>query len=148
MLQIMSGQLHPDSDYVYIRHYMTTYQYVPLWILMNVLTIGQLSKIYANQKGRIQIRVCQDFGTLKVNEMGKCLRLWQNLEMSVLTMTNWYFHWHLTPFEQKNRTSSLQKHNCFYDSAFIICIVTITLILHKDWDAWIISYCAKIIYEE
>ena len=47
MLKIMSGQLRYDSDYVYIRHYMTIYQYVPLWVLMNVLTIGQLSKIYA-----------------------------------------------------------------------------------------------------
>lgn len=72
MVKIMSGQLRYDSDYAYIRHYMNTYQYVPLWVLMNVLTIGQLSKIYASQKGRIQIRVCQDFGTLKVNELGKC----------------------------------------------------------------------------
>ena len=73
MLKIMSGQLRLDSDYVYIQHYMTIYQYVPLWVLMNVLTIGQLSKMYASQKGRIQIRVCQDFGPLKVNEMGKML---------------------------------------------------------------------------
>ena len=73
MIKIMSGQLRYDSDYVYIRHYMTTYQYVPLWVLMNVLTIGQLSKIYVSQKGRIQIKVCKDFGPLKVNEMGKIL---------------------------------------------------------------------------
>ena len=73
MLKIMSGQLRYDSDYIYIRHYMNTYQYVPLWVLMNVLTIGQLSKIYISQKGRIQIKVCQDFGPLKVNEMGKIL---------------------------------------------------------------------------
>ena len=73
MVKIMSGQLRYDSDYAYIRHYMNTYQYVLLWVLMNVLTIGQLSKIYASQKGRIQIRVCQDFGTLKVNELGKML---------------------------------------------------------------------------
>ena len=73
MLKIMSGQLRHDSDYIYIRHYMTIYQYVPLWVLINVLTIGQLSKIYASQKGRIQIKVCQDFGPLKVNELGKML---------------------------------------------------------------------------
>lgn len=73
MLKIMSGQLRQDSDYVYIRHYMIKYQYVPLWVLMNVLTIGQLSKIYASQKGRIQIKVCKDFGPLKINEMGKIL---------------------------------------------------------------------------
>ena len=73
MVKIMAGQLRYDSDYSYIRHYMTVYQYVPLWVLMNVLTIGQLSKIYASQKGRIQIKVCQDFGPLKVNELGKML---------------------------------------------------------------------------
>ena len=73
MVKIMSGPLRYDSDYIHIRHYMTTYHYVPLWVLMNVLTIGQLSKIYASQKGRIQIRVCRDFGPLKINEMGKML---------------------------------------------------------------------------
>ena len=56
---------------------------------MNVLTMGQLSKIYASQKGRIQIRVCQDFGPLKVLEMGKMLAVMTKLEMSVLTMTDW-----------------------------------------------------------
>ena len=73
MMKIISGQLRNDSDYIYIRHYMLAYGYVPLWVLMNVLTIGQLSKMYECQKGRIKIRVCQDFGPLKINEMGKIL---------------------------------------------------------------------------
>lgn len=75
MLRIMSGQLRYDSDYKYIRHYMEKYGYVPLWVLMNVLTLGQLSKIYICQKGRIQIKICEDFGTIKVNEMGKMLAI-------------------------------------------------------------------------
>ena len=73
MLKIMKGQLRNDSDYVYIRHYMEKYQYVPLWVLLNVLTIGQLSKIYSCQKGRVQIQVCRDFGPVKINEMAKML---------------------------------------------------------------------------
>ena len=73
MLKIIKGQLRNDSDYVYIRHYMKKYNYVPLWVLFNVLTIGQLSKIYSCQKGRVQIQVCQDFGSIKINEMIKML---------------------------------------------------------------------------
>ena len=73
MLKIMKGHLRSDSDYVYIRHYMMKYKYVPLWVLFNVLTIGQLSKIYSCQKGRVQIQVCQDFGPIKINEMTKML---------------------------------------------------------------------------
>ena len=90
MLKIMSGQLRYDSDYVYIRHYMTIYQYVPLWVLMNVLTIGQLSKIYASQKGRIQIKVCQDFGPLKVNELGKMLAVMTKFR-NVCAHNDWLF---------------------------------------------------------
>ena len=73
MLKIMSGQVRSDSDYAYVRHYIEKYKYVPLWVLLNVLTIGQLSKIYSCQKGRVKIRICQDFGPIKVNEMGKML---------------------------------------------------------------------------
>lgn len=75
MIQIISGQLRDDSDYAYIRHYLIRYQNVPLWVMMNVLTIGQLSKMYYCQKGRIKIKVCQEFGPLKINEMGKMLSI-------------------------------------------------------------------------
>lgn len=44
MIQIISRQLRDDSDYAYIRHYLIRYQNVPLWVMMNVLIIGQLSK--------------------------------------------------------------------------------------------------------
>lgn len=75
MIQIISRQLRDDSDYAYIRHYLIRYQNVPLWLIMNVLTIGQLSKMYYCQKGRIKIKVCQEFGPLKINEMGKMLSI-------------------------------------------------------------------------
>lgn len=73
MLKIMEGQIRKDSDYTYIRHYIEKYGYVPLWVLLNVLTLGQLSKIYSCQKGRVQTPICRDFGPIKVNEMGKML---------------------------------------------------------------------------
>ena len=75
MIQIISRQLRDDSDYAYIRHYLIRYQNVPLWVMMNVLIIGQLSKMYYCQKGRIKIKVCQEFGPLKINEMGKMLSI-------------------------------------------------------------------------
>lgn len=75
MIQIIARQLRDDSDYAYIRHYLIRYQNVPLWVMMNVLIIGQLSKMYYCQKGRIKIKVCQEFGPLKINEMGKMLSI-------------------------------------------------------------------------
>lgn len=72
-IKVMSGQCRKDSDYVYVRHYMNRYQYVPLWILLHVLTLGQVSKLYTCQKGRVKIKVCQDFGNIKTNKMEKML---------------------------------------------------------------------------
>lgn len=64
----------------------------------------QLSKIYANQKGRIQIRVCPDFGPLKVNEMGKMLAAMTKFR-NVCAHND-----RLVPvFEQKNRTPSQRR---------------------------------------
>lgn len=71
---------------------------------MNVLTMGQLSKIYASQKGRIQIRVCQDFGPLKVIEMGKMLAVMTKFR-NVCAHNDRL----VLAFEQKNRTPSQRR---------------------------------------
>ena len=73
MLKIMNGQLRVDSDYIYIRHYVMKYKNVPLWVLLNVLTLGQISIMYSCQKGRVQTQICRDFGPIRVNEMTKML---------------------------------------------------------------------------
>ena len=44
-IKVLSGQCRNDSDYVYIRHYMNRYEYVPLWILLHVLTLGHVLKL-------------------------------------------------------------------------------------------------------
>ncbi len=73
LLIILRGQLREDSDYTYIRHYMKRYGYVPLWVLLNTLTLGQLSKMYSCQKGRVQINICKDFGSIRIHELAKML---------------------------------------------------------------------------
>ena len=52
---------------------MAKYGEVPLWVLLNTLTLGQLSKIYACQKGQVKIAICRDFGDIKINELEKML---------------------------------------------------------------------------
>ena len=52
---------------------MKRYGYVPLWVLLNTLTLGQLSKMYSCQKGRVQINICKDFGSIRIHELAKML---------------------------------------------------------------------------
>ena len=75
VIKKISEQLNEKSNCSYIQHYIKKYQSVPFWILINVLTIGQVSKLYACQKGRVKIQVCKDFGTVRVNEVERMLSI-------------------------------------------------------------------------
>lgn len=51
------------------------YHNIPLWVIMNTLTFGQISKMFEFLPQNIQGTVCQDFGNVKKNEMIKYLKV-------------------------------------------------------------------------
>lgn len=61
-----------------ITHYMSTYGYAPLWVLVNVLSLGEISHFYENMKPHDQNEVAKKF---KINpyELSKFL---QNLTLA------------------------------------------------------------------
>lgn len=56
-----------------ITHYVSTYGYVPLWVLMNVLTLGEMSHFYANMKQSDQNQVARQFN-LQPAELRKYIK--------------------------------------------------------------------------
>ena len=48
------------TDYAYINYYRSTYGNIPLWVLVNVLTFGNLSKMYQVFPQSLQSKVCKD----------------------------------------------------------------------------------------
>lgn len=75
LIQKMSAQLNENSSYYYIRHYVKRYQSVPFWVLVNTLTLGQVSKMYSCQKSRVRIQICKDFGEIRENELERMLSI-------------------------------------------------------------------------
>lgn len=75
LIQKMSAQLNENSSYYYIRHYEKRYQSVPFWVLVNTLTLGQVSKMYSCQKSRVKIQICKDFGEIRENELERMLSI-------------------------------------------------------------------------
>lgn len=57
-----------------ITHYVSGKNYVPLWVLMNSLSFGEISKFYANmhQKERDDVAKRFKWG-IRENELGNCL---------------------------------------------------------------------------
>lgn len=58
-----------SSHYNYISHYKKRHSNVPLWVAMNALTFGQVSKIYQYAPNDIQTKICMEFGTLSEKQL-------------------------------------------------------------------------------
>lgn len=61
------------TDYIYINYYRNTYGNIPLWVLINVLTFGNLSKMYQVLPQSLQSKICKDFGIINQRQMEQFL---------------------------------------------------------------------------
>ena len=46
------------TDYIYINYYRNTYNNIPLWVLINIPTFGNLSKMYQVFPQSLQSKIC------------------------------------------------------------------------------------------
>lgn len=61
------------TDYVYINYYRANYNNIPLWVLSNVLTFGNLSKMYKVFPQSLQSKICKNFGCINRKQMEQFL---------------------------------------------------------------------------
>lgn len=57
------------SRYTYISHHANKYGNVPLWVAMNALTFGQVSKMYQYMPNDIQYKISQKFSHVTEREL-------------------------------------------------------------------------------
>ena len=71
-------QLQEDITYYYtkkdyIKHYLNNYGYIPLWVLVNCLSFGVISKFYSLMKDNQRVEVSKHFN-LHQNNLKKYIR--------------------------------------------------------------------------
>lgn len=69
LIQLLDYHANRNKEHKYILHQRTVYHNVPLWVLVNALTYGQISKFYALLPFQIQSNISKEYPN--VNE--KCL---------------------------------------------------------------------------
>lgn len=75
LVGLLSWQLTHNSDYAYINHYKNRHHNVPLWIMIQVLTLGQLSHMFDYLKATVPIRVCEDYHNISLKDMHSFLSI-------------------------------------------------------------------------
>lgn len=57
-----------------VTHYMTEHGYIPLWVLVNVLTFGKIEYFFKNMKPSDKITIAKQFG-LQPDELSKYMHM-------------------------------------------------------------------------
>lgn len=70
---VTKGSSHP-----YVEHNRVQHGNVPLWVLVNALSFGTLSKMYEFQKPQIQTDISHEFEGINERQLGQCLQVLTN----------------------------------------------------------------------
>lgn len=76
--KVLAYEANVDSKHEYVVYHRNTYGNVPLWVLLNTLTYGQISKMYTYLKTGIQSRISRHFEQVSEKELGQFLRALTN----------------------------------------------------------------------
>lgn len=69
LVKILKRYVTEPTDYPYINHAKRKHQNVPLWVLTNALTFGNISKMYMLLPQDIQIKVSRNYPHINESQM-------------------------------------------------------------------------------
>lgn len=75
LIRMLDGLALTNTDYDYIVHQRNVYQNVPLWVLINAMTFGQISKMYSFLTSRIQSKISKNFKKVNERELEQYLKV-------------------------------------------------------------------------
>lgn len=71
---MLAIEAHSNTNHPYVVYQRLTYGNVPLWVMMNTLTFGQLSKMYSFLKTNVQAKISIHFNGVNERELGQYLK--------------------------------------------------------------------------
>lgn len=125
-LNKLSGIYKHSLEHKYIKHYCDKHKNVPLWVLMNVLTFGQVSQMFQCLTDSLQTSISKNFSCLRRNQVENMLifitffrnvcahneRLF-NFTVSKRFIPNMYIHKYMKCVDQKGRNDLFALVICF-----------------------------------
>lgn len=73
LIKMLYNLANKNSDYMYLNYHRKKYSNIPLWVLMNSLSLGTVSKFYQFSIPTIQSKVSMDFENLNEKQIGQIL---------------------------------------------------------------------------
>ena len=75
LIQILSYQANKNTEHNYVVHQRKVYHNVPLWVLTNTLTYGQIYRFYALLPFQLQSGISKDFPGVNEKNLERYLKI-------------------------------------------------------------------------
>lgn len=75
LLRMLDMEANKNNDHRYVVYQRNTYGNVPLWVIMNTLTFGQISKMYSFCKTSVQSKISIQYPAVSERELMQYLRV-------------------------------------------------------------------------
>lgn len=75
LINILNYQANKNPDHAYVVHQRNVYHNVPLWVLINTLTYGQISKLYTLLPFQMQSSISKNFPHVKEKPLEQYLKV-------------------------------------------------------------------------
>ena len=72
---IQSKYINNNTDYSYINHSKSKHGNLPLWVLINALTFGNISKMYSLLPQTLQISISRNYSNLNEKQLAQTIRV-------------------------------------------------------------------------
>jgi len=75
LISMLDDLANRNQEYSYINHYRIKYRNVPIWVLVNGITLGTLSKFYSLTTSDIKVKVSKCFEKVNEKQLEQYLRV-------------------------------------------------------------------------
>ncbi|MCC8079552.1 MAG: Abi family protein [Oscillospiraceae bacterium] len=74
LIHMMATEAHISTEHPYVVYQQNTYGNIPLWVMMNTMTFGQISKMYSFLTFNVQSKISSHFTSVNEKELGQYLK--------------------------------------------------------------------------
>lgn len=78
LIKILDYQANKNTEHKYVVYQRNTYKNVPLWVLMQTLTLGQTSKMFSILPNNIQVKISSNYQHINEKELSQFLKVITN----------------------------------------------------------------------
>jgi len=75
LVRILENYVTKETDYHYINHTKNKHKNLPLWVLINALTFGNISKMYSLLPQNLQICISKNYEFLNEKQLGQITKV-------------------------------------------------------------------------